>query len=286
MPDGRENRAATPRRNLWLLLHGADAAAPSRGCPPARVVLLHGWLQTHSCWLETATALRDNFGHDVLLLDFVPDTMGIEGWMAQLRERIAAIGWDEGLPLSIAGCSLGAAVASRYAAASPERVARLTMVAPPGLPEPWYMPCHPVRNFAKLVCAAAPEAKCVANLHVIHQTPEYGMPLDTLFANVESGTLRLAVYVAEMDIIHRPRIEFWRKAEARAAKVGKPGGSLRVTMLPGRTHWGVCTGLFELGLQHEEALWHPSTELTRDQREPLAAPELVGTTNSAPRSRL
>jgi hypothetical protein len=56
----------------WSMLRGSDAMhAPTQPVPRrSRVVLLHGWLQDHTCWLSTAVALRDSYSHDVLLMDF------------------------------------------------------------------------------------------------------------------------------------------------------------------------------------------------------------------------
>ena len=78
---------------FYLLLRGADGPAPS-AVQGGRVVLLHGWLQSHSCWLRTAAALRDTYGHDVLLLDFwghghsprppADASAGIEGLIEQV----------------------------------------------------------------------------------------------------------------------------------------------------------------------------------------------------------
>ena len=58
---------------FWQLLSGREIARPThpaKGGVRSRVVLLHGWLMSHACWLNTATQLRDRYGHDVLLLDF------------------------------------------------------------------------------------------------------------------------------------------------------------------------------------------------------------------------
>ncbi len=36
-----------------------------------KVVLLHGWLQSHTCWIDTAMHLCKNYGYSILLIDFV-----------------------------------------------------------------------------------------------------------------------------------------------------------------------------------------------------------------------
>eukprot|EP00959_Pyramimonas_sp_CCMP1952_P258001 5392164-Pyramimonas_sp.AAC.2 len=57
---------------FWLMLRGCDLLVPPKHpvARPSKIILLHGWLQDHSCWLKTATKLRHTFGHDVLLIDF------------------------------------------------------------------------------------------------------------------------------------------------------------------------------------------------------------------------
>ena len=169
-------------RPCWLLLHGRDAARPRRpACASARIVLLHGWLQNHQCWLPTALALRDLYGHSVLLLDFYGHGLSATpssadatpaGWTQLLQERLAAIGWDRGRSLVLGGCSLGAAICMRYATAHPDRVQRLVLVAPAGVPEPAYMPCYPVRSAARALLGAVPDAARWADLiRVIVDTP-------------------------------------------------------------------------------------------------------------------
>lgn len=162
------NDVATPPRAAWLLLRGDDeksARQAPRQFPHARVVLLTGILQDHTCWLRTALYLRDIYGHDVLLIDWwghglspTPEVCGgvdrmcPAGFQDLVAERIAAIGWDVGERLSIAGASLGAAIAMRYATAHPERVARLALIAPAGMDEPFYMPA----NHVSLLKSCAP----------------------------------------------------------------------------------------------------------------------------------
>lgn len=289
------SEVAVTADDFWLLLHGADAPPPVQPLL-GRVVLLHGWLQTHDCWLSIATELRDRYGHDVLLIDFfghgrtpVPsaDVMSLEGWGAQLSTRLAAIGWDTGAPLSIAGCSLGAAVAGRFAASNPGRVARLTMVTPPGLPEAWYMPCYPVRAFAKALCAiASDELRAIDLLRVIRTTPEYGIPLDDIFDLVTRGALRLTVYVAGRDVIHTPHVPYWRAATARCARPDD-ADAMRFTLLQGRTHWGVCAHLHDLGLHLDESLWHATRDGGGCQRSARVSSTVsAAPLAQAPRARL
>ncbi len=164
----------------WLLLRGTDAT-PTRPAPVrSRVVLLHGWLQDHGSWLKVAMALRDVYGHDCLLIDFwghghspIPSATHLsdDSYTRLVEECCARCGWDSGPPLCLAGASLGAAVALRFTRDHPTRVARLTLVVPAGLPEPWYMPAHWLSRIALALADAAPRAVSlswpVALLHAI-----------------------------------------------------------------------------------------------------------------------
>ena len=347
---------------LWLLLRGDDVKPRIPGVKPARVVLLHGWLQEHGVWLKTAAALRDLYGHSVLLLDFYghghsptapsPEDDSPAGYCALLSDRLNSLGWDQGQKLAMCGCSMGAAVAQRYALAQPHRVARLTLVVPPGLPEPWWMPCHPVREAAKLICSLpAPllPARASSLLRVIRTTPQYGVDPRKVVALARDGKFKLAVYAAQLDVVHSPHAQFWRAAagccgghasgresvgksegksegtsagssvgrvpgrrkhskcdpasgeSCRAAQAegfvhgwygafddddsGDADGSrhehggpaapsspstsataaVRFELLRGRSHWGVATHLFELGLHLVQELWH---EEPADETEP------------------
>ena len=105
-----------------LLLRGSDrprtpSTPPSSPPSPApasvpttsRIVLLHGWGQTHHCWLRTSAALRDR-GHDVLLVDLsghglspMPGrgdnfrAMTPGAVVAALDETLTAVGWGDAL---------------------------------------------------------------------------------------------------------------------------------------------------------------------------------------------
>ena len=318
----RSTKAPTPRpaatRPAWLLLHGADVNPTRPVRPRSRIVLLHGWLQSHTAWLPTALALRDLYGHSVLLLDFyghglthAPSSaaMSPAGWTQLVEDRVAAIGWDRGAPLVLGGCSLGAAVCYRYAQAHPDRVSRLVLVTPAGLPEPPFMPCHPVGSAARAVCSLLPDTVRWADaLRVIVDTPEYGVDVEAVLELAAQGRCRLFVYGAGLDIVHSPRATFWNSVARRlatgttatsttatataatsttadadadatgcastgplhSAQMQSPvqmhspvqmqsprrAPAVRYTYLAGRTHWGVCSDLYGLGLHEDEELWH------------------------------
>ena len=177
---------------FWMLLSGREVSRPTHPPPDgkrARVVLLHGWLMNHTCWLNTATQLRDRYGHDVLLLDFHGHGKSPrlshysrhtpEACAAQLRRVLLRVGWAHDgvdddphalhpddpdsnptprVPLVLCGLSLGGVVSCLYADAHPRDVGRVILVSSPGLPERWWMPpnvTRPVRLALLAVAAAA-----------------------------------------------------------------------------------------------------------------------------------
>ena len=339
-----QRRRESYSRPCWLLLHGDDCERPAVRRVGGRVVLLHGWLQEHSAWLKTATALRDLYGHSVLLVDWYghghspvapsPESDSPAGYCALLEDRLAAIGWDAGLKLTVCGCSMGAAIAQRYACAHPDRVARLNLLCPPGCPESWFMPCFPVRAFAQAILAALPSgplsrSKVAALLRVIQTTPQYGVdPCRVVELASGRDGCQITVYAAQLDIVHSPHAKFWRKAAefvgvggpkskdaqslrhdlnhgwsgafaADATEVGAvegidvpanaaetftshvnggdarrdsgQRGSLRYILFRGASHWWVCTHLFELGLHHDQSLWHAPLQASPPASLPLRA---------------
>ena len=110
-----------------------------------RVVFLHGWLQDHHSWLRTAQLVRRSYGHDCLLLDWpchglsetpVHAVMGPELCLAALRATLERVGWADGsVPLTLAGCSYGGAMAMRYTSCWPDEVDRLVLVGTAGFDE-------------------------------------------------------------------------------------------------------------------------------------------------------
>ena len=142
---------------FWQLLSGREIARPThpaKGGVRSRVVLLHGWLMSHACWLNTATQLRDRYGHDVLLLDFpghgrsplLPEFTDHHPWLSRTASpRCRGFGWArrrrlDGAapsidpidpeqrfsskattqnPLALCGLSLGGVVSCLYADAYP-----------------------------------------------------------------------------------------------------------------------------------------------------------------------
>jgi pimeloyl-ACP methyl ester carboxylesterase len=252
-----------PPQLFHVVLRATSAMPAGDSDPPAllRVVLLHGWLQDCTCWLQVASALRRE-GHDVLLLDWPhhghsPSAaeLGVEmspcGWLSALEALLIQLGWDSGPPLALAGCSLGGALSLRYAVLRPDRVARLTLVAPAGLPEPaWNAPFHLASSLVKQLPHPI--------FNVTRTTPTYGLTPQ----NIASVAIRLGpsgamrVVVAAYDLVHSPHWEFWTSLLPAAS----------VTMLPRTSHWWACTHLFGLRLHEEPEYWGRTGQPRRTSR--------------------
>mmetsp|Transcript_20860 Transcript_20860/g.67633 ORF Transcript_20860/g.67633 Transcript_20860/m.67633 type:complete len:272 (-) Transcript_20860:623-1438(-) len=236
--------------HVVLRATSATAAGDSEPSALLRVVLLHGWLQDCTCWLQVASALSRE-GHDVLLLDWPhhghsPSAaeLGVEmsacGWLSALDALLMHLGWDSGPPLAVAGCSLGGALSMRYTLMRPDRVARLTLVAPAGLPEPmWNAPFWVASNLVKQIPHPI--------FNVTRTTPTYGLTPEGVASITRrlgpSGAMR--VVVGAYDLVHTPHLEFWTRFLPAAS----------VTVLPRTSHWWACTHLFGLRLHEVPECW-------------------------------
>jgi len=174
--------------------------------------------------------------------------MSPDGWLEALDEILTQIGWDSGPPFALAGCSLGGALAMRYAAHRPKRVARLTLVAPAGLPEPmWNAPFHLASGF---VCRIPHPI-----FNITKTSPGYGLTPDAIASVAKRLGPAMRVVVAAYDLVHTPHVAFWSRVLPEKS----------VTLLPRTTHWWACTHLFGLLLHDEPRCWgrEPSRLLSR-----------------------
>eukprot|EP00967_Tisochrysis_lutea_P129600 scaffold223005_cov37-Tisochrysis_lutea.AAC.2 len=260
-------RGPTMSARQPLLFHAVIRSAPeptrkaTNQGPFLRVVLLHGWLQDCTSWLQVASALSCK-GHDVLLVDWPhhghsPSAvelglqMSPSGWLDGLEVLLAHLQWDSGPPLAVAGCSLGGALSMLYALRRPERVARLTLIAPAGLPEPvWNAPFWLCSTLAKQIPHPI--------FNVVRTTPTYGLTPKCVesIARRLGPTGAMRVVVAEYDLVHTPHTAFWTEM--------LPPRS--VTLLPRTTHWWACTHLFGLRLHEEPECWGRPNSLSLRSR--------------------
>lgn len=242
-------------RELFHVVLRADPVAAARAtahdcAQPLRVLLLHGWLQDCTCWLRCGGALS-RAGHDVLLVDWprhghspTADELGVQnsadGFLDALLMLIDSVGWECGPPLAVAGVSLGAALAMRFAVARPERVARLTLVAPAGLHEP---ACNVAFHVVAPLVGMLPHPLA----HLTRGTPTYGLTIDgiTALAGRLGPDGAMHVVVGGCDLVHTPHVAFW-------GSLLPPHG---VRLLPWTSHWWLCTHLHALRLHERPQCW-------------------------------
>ena len=109
------------------MLHHVGSGQP--GGP--RVVLVHGFTQTHRSWDEVAAPLGDRF--DVLRVE-LPGHGGSDGHRLGFAETAAAIGQTGGGPATYVGYSMGGRLCLRLALDRPDLVQSLVLVgASPGI---------------------------------------------------------------------------------------------------------------------------------------------------------
>ena len=340
---------------FWQLLSGREIARPThpaRGGVRSRVVLLHGWLMSHACWLNTATQLRDRYGHDVLLLDFpghgrsplLPEFTDHHplAFADRLRAVLRRVGWapaqrldgaapsidpidpekrfsskattqnhsvERTPPLVLCGLSLGGVVSCLYADAYPGEVSRVVLVASPGLDEKWYAPpnvSRPLRvsalHLARAVRArggrlgrwlvsrgCAPVHAALSHLHLVRDTPTFGVPRD-MPARLRRAGVPTALVWGALDQFHTAQIARWkagrphardaRLAEDRAgtdagptdagtagdagaeAEKKKPTRDAGVHILvhPYFDHFAACVFLDALRLAERAHFWHDTRD--------------------------
>lgn len=261
----------------FTLLLRAEDVPPRRSWAPdrRRVVLLHGWLQDHTSWLTTAHQLRHRYGHSVLLLDWLHHGRSASpanlseltpaALVAQLRATLEHIGWtgsERPSGLTLAGCSLGGAVAMLYTNAYGADVDRLVLVAPAGFDEPWH---RVLMHFGRLSARALIRAstaigsqpswastpllgRLLAHAHLISTTPRYGNLPDWFNTPIARQKPTLLVCAA-FDELHRAGA--WAGCRA-----GDPTFRLRTLPL---NHSLLCQHIDCLGLARDAAAWHDGT---------------------------
>ena len=183
-----------------------------------RVLLLHGYCQSHSAWLPTAEKLHSILHHEILVPDFyghgsspiyLPNVKDLDPLVLvqQIRKLIINVGWDT-KTFVIAGISMGGAIAQLYAAFYPENIERMVLVASGGLSESSFHPMYLIRNFTKVLLylltsssdttkkalvnhAPTLTHKILSHMHLISTTPEYYVPQNIYTQHLSSMPLTL-----------------------------------------------------------------------------------------------
>lgn len=144
----REDKVLERRESLpssfYLHFRGEEVTATHPVENPTKIVLLHGFMQSHTCWLTTAYRLHRRYGHSVVLIDFFghgrsPHLKNYKDCTAktlvqQVRGILQRIQWDRE-PVCFAGLSLGGAIAQQYLLTYPNNVDRILLLASAGLSE-------------------------------------------------------------------------------------------------------------------------------------------------------
>ena len=350
---------------FWLLLSGKDVT-PTHPLPNgkrARVVMMHGWLMSHSCWLTTATQLRDRYGHDVLLFDFhghgrsrmLPHYKDNTpaAYVEQLRRLLQHVGWaprrshsqattsadetttlydhhhhtrdhdrekrmgsgsgsgissfdesrrsskseEDGLVLC--GLSLGGVVSLRYCDAYPSEVARIILVASPGLDERWWIPStltYPLRRAVLALADVAdagwlggdagrwmvrrfmPLKTFLSHVNLVRDTPTFGVPQDMPQRLKKTGKPLVLVW-GLLDQFHTPQLRRWKADRPRAEDVaaadrgggGGNGGEDKGVHIHVERYWdhfAACMLLDRLELASKPHFWHDAAPPPPPQTKP------------------
>eukprot|EP00471_Norrisiella_sphaerica_P005693 CAMPEP_0184490324 /NCGR_PEP_ID=MMETSP0113_2-20130426/17611_1 /TAXON_ID=91329 /ORGANISM="Norrisiella sphaerica, Strain BC52" /LENGTH=371 /DNA_ID=CAMNT_0026874159 /DNA_START=20 /DNA_END=1135 /DNA_ORIENTATION=+ len=287
--DWSERLSETLRKRLpphfWFHMSnkGVRPSHPVSKC--SKVVFLHGWCQSHSAWLQTATKIRDRYGHESILLDFYGhgsspypdefDQLSPEILLMQVRDAICRVGWEND-KIVFAAISLGASIGLRYAESFPGSVERFLLLAPSGLKEPFML------NLANLgsvmakagvrigktmrhiglgaALKAPPIFRGLAHMNLIKSTPHYDVPQD--LGHVTG--IPFTVLLGQLDFIHTPQASKWCEAG------DKPNNRTIVKNL--ESHVTMCLRPTRFRLEELVGAWHSKDfELEGKQLSPPSA---------------
>ena len=242
----RRRRVRPPARPFGIMARSPAYVAVEEmaGLPDGeRVVLLHGWLQSREMWRSTAKSLAAAWGCRVLLVDLpahgqasqlprlamhTPDAL-----VAVLRGALERAGWADA-PLTMAGASMGGALAVRYALLHPGSVRHLLLVAPAGRSELGRASIAPagagalaltgwMARFFEGIGATLPSPlrRLAAQAQLGGHSPRFGLPADAGERLRRRGTT-LAIAWGLWDVVHTPQIGAWagRRSVAKVPSRG------------------------------------------------------------------
>ena len=270
MQAGECRSPSLSKHGTFVMMLRAQDVAAGKGWVPIKerrcVVFLHGFLQSHRCWLLTAHRVRACYGHDCLLLDWPahglsgvpPDgttltTSMLVDCLHDVLERSQRA--TQPRSITLAGCSIGGAVAMLYTSMYPDSVDRLVLVAPAGFDEPWFRLSRLGPMVSKLSNCVVVPSRTRALLSLIHNTPRYdNIPnwFDTYVARTKPTLL---VY-ASLDELHRS--DLWTACRHRDA-------TFRSWSVP-VIHSVLCVFISQLRLDLDANAWHENTNAGHEER--------------------
>jgi len=239
---------------------------------PSRIVLLHGFLQSHSSWISTAKKISKKYGHDIVLLDFYGHgdnalflqdfrKFNSEILVEQVRNVVLHLGWDKG-KIVMAGISLGGAVAQFYYSLYPDNVSRLVLIAFSGQSESvlkitslckylLILPFHKLflylakSNFFLDALNNYPLVIVSSYINLLADVPEYRVPQDMpqRLANTP-----LTLLGGGLDEFHSLHLKRWKSVQRNAP--------LNIKVYPWSTHGGICLFIDQLELDTYPMIWH------------------------------
>ncbi|GAB5358393.1 hypothetical protein AAMO2058_000453400 [Amorphochlora amoebiformis] len=243
---------------FWFHIGRRKRAPKYAGMRPAKVVFLHGWCQSHACWLKTATRIRDRYGHQSLLLDFYGhgkspyptdfEELSPDFLVQQVRDAVKAVGW-ENESLVFAGISLGASIALRYAEKYPNSASSFVFIAPSGMEEGSFCLSVAGAKISRAVIKTTkriknmglglgrllrfwPVTRALSHLNLISHTPSYGVCQKLEYVRGKFFVVLLGQY----DFIHTPQVRKWKKAGVDSVGTTQP----LIIVKPFQNHVTMC----------------------------------------------
>ncbi|OQS00853.1 hypothetical protein ACHHYP_02234 [Achlya hypogyna] len=256
-----------PARPLLVLPPYHSTVYRPSGQPRSRIVLLHGWGMSSKDWALTARKLQKEHGHAVLTLDFfghgfspyLPhnDQHDPHVLVHQVHDAVRRAGW-EAAPVTIAGISMGSAIALRYAQRYPDTVHRLILMCGAGMTVTrWYAWTDRLRacnnallrklqelnkqpTWHALFHYVPPLRAMISHSYLTRLTPEYGVDQQTLPQTLQKVH---ACIWPMVDPLHPLQLELFDETPEHVA------------IVPGVDHALFCLLIDFLQLHSKAHLW-------------------------------
>ncbi|KDO21933.1 hypothetical protein SPRG_13115 [Saprolegnia parasitica CBS 223.65] len=266
-PRRHPHASIAPARPLAVLPPYHSTVYNACAQPQSHIVLLHGWGMSSKDWATTAKKLAHH--HAVLTLDFyghgaspyLPqnDMHDPNVLVHQVRDAIERAGWATA-QVTIAGISMGSAIALRYSQRHPDSVRRLILLCGAGMAvSRWYALTETMSRWNNAMLLRIHELNAtspfwhmvfhrvsvlramISHSYLTRLTPEYGVNQATLQA--ETLAKVHACIWPMVDVLHPLQLELFDEAPQH------------VQIVPGVDHALFCLLINDLALHAKPELW-------------------------------
>ena len=236
----------------------------------SRILLVHGFNQSHTAWLKTGIKLHDTYNHEIVIPDLYghgnnavyllsPQDLDVLVLVQQLRKIVLELQWNKGKKIVLAGISMGGAVVQLYSLFYPEDIDRLVLVASGGMSESCYHPIYflrgVARNILKWFGAGREQSswsyshQLLSCLKLVSTAPEYRVPQTERVQN-HLMQFPMSLVWGGYDVVHSFQLNKRRNGREK---------SVNVLYVPYMSHL-ICSYVDGLSLEKYPHFWNGSVE--------------------------